>query len=77
MSADPARAAVGLIALLCGTAVLAADDELPDAEFLEYLGSWDASDEEWLIFDDDDQVARREPGREVDEDEANGEDNES
>ena len=32
--------------------VLAADDEIPDVEFLEYLGSWDESDEEWLIFAD-------------------------
>ena len=68
---------MGLIALLGGTAALAADDELPDAAFLEYLGSWDASDEEWLIFDDDDQVARQEPGREANEDETNGEDNET
>ena len=30
--------------------VLAADDEVPDAEFLEYLGLWEQSDEEWLIF---------------------------
>jgi len=37
--------------LFCGL-VLAADDELPDMEFLEYLGSWDESDEEWLIFAD-------------------------
>jgi hypothetical protein len=31
--------------------VLAADDELPEAEFLEYLGSWEESDEVWLVFD--------------------------
>jgi len=35
--------------LLCSL-VLAADDEIPDMEFLEYLGSWEESDEEWLIF---------------------------
>ncbi len=34
---------------VCGV-VLAADNELPEAEFLEYLGSWEESDEEWLIF---------------------------
>ena len=40
-------------ALLLGSSVaLAADEELPDVEFLEYLGSWDESDEEWLIFDE-------------------------
>lgn len=32
----------------CGAAAQA-DDTLPDAEFLEYLGSWEASDEEWLL----------------------------
>lgn len=30
--------------------VLGADDEIPDAEFLEYLGLWEESDEDWLIF---------------------------
>ncbi len=29
--------------------VLAADDEVPDEEFLEYLGYWEESDEDWLI----------------------------
>ena len=40
----------GLLLGVCGL-VLAADNELPEAEFLEYLGSWEESDEEWLIFD--------------------------
>jgi len=40
----------GLLLGACGL-VLAADNELPEAEFLEYLGSWEESDEEWLIFD--------------------------
>lgn len=31
--------------------VVAADDEQPDMEFLEYLGSWEESDEDWLLFD--------------------------
>lgn len=31
--------------------VLAADAEEPDMEFLEYLGLWEESDEEWLIID--------------------------
>lgn len=38
--------------LLCCSLVLAADDEIPDMDFLEYLGSWEESDEEWLIFAD-------------------------
>ena len=43
-------AIVGLL-LGCGL-VLAADEELPDLEFLEYLGSWDESDEIWLLFEE-------------------------
>ena len=40
-------------ALLLGCSlVLAADEEQPDVEFLEYLGLWEESDEEWLIFDE-------------------------
>lgn len=42
----------GLLLGACGL-VLAADNELPEAEFLEYLGFWEESDEEWLIFDMD------------------------
>jgi hypothetical protein len=45
------------VAMLCGLIVgagtAAADDaEPPDLEFLEYLGSWEESDEEWLLFKD-------------------------
>ena len=41
-----------------------ADDTLPDAEFLEYLGSWEASDEEWLLVQ---SVALRETATSDDE----------
>ena len=44
-------ALLGCLLLTC-TLVLAADDEIPDAEFLEYLGLWEESDEDWLIFDE-------------------------
>ncbi len=30
--------------------VIADDAEAPDLEFLEYLGSWDESDEDWMIL---------------------------
>jgi hypothetical protein len=42
----------GLLLLGCGL-VLAAEEqeEAPDAEFLEYLGYWEESDEEWLMFE--------------------------
>lgn len=37
----------------------AEDDELPDVEFLEYLGSWDESDEDWLLVSDVDKVREK------------------
>ncbi len=36
--------------------VLAADADSPEMDFLEYLGMWEESDDEWLIFEDE-QVA--------------------
>jgi len=36
--------------LLCGAAAAAEDTE-PDIEFLEYLGMWEESDEDWLLLD--------------------------
>jgi hypothetical protein len=44
-------ALLGALLLGCSL-VLAADDEVPDADFLEYLGLWDESDEDWLIFNE-------------------------
>lgn len=38
----------------------AVTDELPDMALLEYLGSWDGEDEDWLLFEDD-LEARSEP----------------
>jgi len=43
------------IAVLWGlfgcSGVVAADEEtMPDMEFLEYLGSWEESDEDWLLL---------------------------
>lgn len=42
-----------LLLLMCGVAstVLAADAEEPEMEFLEYLGLWEESDEEWVMID--------------------------
>lgn len=52
------------VALLWGllgcTGLVAADDEaMPDIEFLEYLGSWEESDADWVLFSEVDagQVA--------------------
>ena len=46
--------------LICGLAlcsagagaVAAAEKEEPEVDFLEYLGMWDESDEDWLILDE-------------------------
>lgn len=45
---------------LLGTSggVSAGDDELPDTEFLEYLGSWEQSDEDWLLVTDLERVRK-------------------
>ena len=38
---------------LCGAgAVAAAEKEEPEVDFLEYLGMWEESDEDWLILDE-------------------------
>ena len=36
--------------LIGASVVLAADEELPDPDFLEYLGAWEGSDQDWLLF---------------------------
>jgi hypothetical protein len=48
---------IGLLVfgLCAGAAALAAEEPIeqqdPDAEFLEYLGMWEGTDEEWLLHD--------------------------
>jgi hypothetical protein len=34
------------------------DEELPDVDFLEYLGSWDESDEDWQVVSKVDEIRR-------------------
>ncbi len=49
---------------LCASVNAMADEEMPDMDFLEYLGMWEASDEEWLLLDEDavaDNKERSEP----------------
>jgi len=49
--------------LLGCTGLALADDEQPDMEFLEYLGSWEESDEDWLLFAGSDSEAMAAKGR--------------
>ena len=41
-----------LCGLCLGAAAVAEDDEATDSEFLEYLGMWEESDEEWLLHEE-------------------------
>ena len=68
MSADARQAAsLALLGLLgiAGTANAQDGEEQPDLYFLEYLGSWEGSDEEWTLFNlaidenDDSETAKR------------------
>ncbi len=43
------RALIGSMLLVCSF-VVAADEELPEIEFIEYLGLWEDSDEDWVLF---------------------------
>ena len=48
-----ARIAALRLAVICGLlggGVQAEEEEAPELEFLEYLGSWEESDEDWLLF---------------------------
>lgn len=46
----------------CSGVAAAADEEQPDLEFLEYLGSWEESDEEWLLFNETEQETAAKDG---------------
>jgi hypothetical protein len=45
------RCLAAILMIVCSVAVVA-DEELPEIEFLEYLGLWEGSDEEWVMFND-------------------------
>ena len=45
------RALVGSLLAACSL-VVAADEELPEIEFIEYLGLWEESDEDCTMFSD-------------------------
>ena len=40
---------LGSLLIACSLLV-AADEELPEIEFIEYLGLWEESDEDWTMF---------------------------
>ncbi len=50
-----------LPALVLGCGLVAAEEsEAPEAEFIEYLGMWEQSDSEWMMFEPDDAQATAE-----------------
>jgi len=53
---------IGLLLMFCSL-VLAADDETPDVEFLEYLGLWEESDEDWVMFSDSVKAENKDQAR--------------
>ena len=58
MSASVSRVVASSLLMLASACALAADEDEPDMAFLEYLGMWEESDEEWLAFENDrDEVA--------------------
>lgn len=67
MSAERNLAAwlAGALLIGCGVA-FAADETPPEAAFLEYLGMWEASDDEWLALENDDSRRAAEPDERVD-----------
>ena len=52
MLADRALRAMACGLLLLSGAFAAGEQEEPDLEFLEYLGMWEESDEEWQLIDE-------------------------
>ena len=44
------RAAVLWALIGCSGIVIAEDAEAPDLEFLEYLGSWEAAEQDWVLL---------------------------
>ena len=45
------RNALVFLAMGAAGTVLAAEAEEPEMEFLEYLGSWEETDEEWVMLE--------------------------
>ncbi len=45
---------------LYGGPVMAADEDALESDFLEYLGMWEESDEDWLMLDETSIAAEEE-----------------
>jgi len=71
------KAAVAMAALTLALIAGAADEiEIRDEDMLEFLGSWEAGDEDWLAMNMEDLEVRREQVESGDENGAEAEDEE-
>ena len=65
-----------LVCGLCLGAVAVAEEQTepaPDVEFLEYLGMWDQTDEDWQLLDEDETAVAKERSEPAPEGEASTE----
>lgn len=65
---------VSVAAAFAGT--VNAQDEEPDLSFLEYLGSWQEGDEEWLVVAEMDEELEEEDEAPAKDEETDGTDDE-
>ena len=65
MSAKRRASALGLWLGCCGL-VLAADEEIPEMDFIEYLGMWEESDEVWLVLEEENAELRADSEKRTD-----------
>ena len=55
--------------VLCGSllvacsVLVAADEEVPEIEFIEYLGLWEGAEEDWTLFSDEIQTRNKDEKR--------------
>ena len=49
-----------LLLLVCGTAAADEDEQQLDAEFLEYLATWEDEDDNWLVVSIDTELESEE-----------------
>ncbi len=52
MSADRALSALVCGLLFCGGMAAADEEDTPELDFLEYLGMWEESDEDWQLLEE-------------------------
>jgi len=63
--------------LICGlclcTAAATEEEPAPEVEFIEYLGMWELTDEDWLLLEDEEMAVAEERSEPAPEGEASTE----